>query len=62
MKTRLTTVDIKALVNDFQSLISMRLNRYVQFDVYCGPVLRHPSELIQAANFRPSTALCSSRH
>ena len=30
--------------------------------VYCGPVLRHPSELIQAANFRPSTALCSSRH
>ena len=27
-----------------------------QFNVYCGPVLRHPAEPIQAANFRSAVA------
>ena len=40
MKTRLTTVDIKALVNDFQSLISMRLNNVYDSDNNKGIILK----------------------
>ena len=40
MKTRLTTVDIKALVNEFQPLISMRLNNVYDSDNNKGIILK----------------------
>ena len=52
-KAKLSNPEIGFVLNEADQLYAYYKRT---LDVYCGPVLRHPAELIQAANFTAALA------